>query len=174
MTKVFSQNRDQLLKAGTPEIIVKIFEWSQRSYGVMDDEFVKHSQHLTLTDTEAGYDKPPEFLLVGKLSAARSVFGDKWADTIRHTQQTPINDLDLHSAEGYVEAGINGFNYDIVEFDTGKVCGVYHRLILPVRKRFDAKPTYFAMLPVPDHIEKSTKHSRHLYGGKGDSKRTLH
>lgn len=174
MTKIFSQNRDQIFKAETPEIIVKVFEWSQRSLGVMDDEFVQHTPYLTLTDTETGYDKPPEFLLVGKQSAARAVFGDRWADSIRETQKTPISDLEIHSAEGYLNAGIHGFNYDIVEFDTGSVRGVYRRLIIPVSKHFDGKPTYFAMLPAPVNIEKSDPGTGEFYHRAIGNSRTLH
>lgn len=174
MTKISSQNKTELLKAGTPDILVKLFEWASRTNGVIDQDFINLTPYLTLTWADVDYEKPPTFMMVGRMSAAREVFGDSWADNVRETQETPIADLDKHSAHGYLKAAETGANYDLVDFDTGSVRGTYRRLIVPVRANYTSTPLYYAMLPVPINIEKSALRAANIYSGIIEQRANLH
>lgn len=153
MSKIHPMSDKELLKADTPDLMIKLFEWSRREHAVMDDELVQMSPYLTFTHTDLQTDKPPSFYLIGKKSAARDVFGHQWADNIRKSQASPIKNHKQPSADGYFKALQNGFNFDHVEFNTDKVMGVYRRLIVPVRAKLAMQPSFFVMLPLPIQIE---------------------
>lgn len=154
MTKIHPMSDKELFKADTPDLMVTLFEWSKREHAVMDQELVEMSPFLTFTHTDLETNKPPSFYLIGKKSAARDVFGHKWADEIRNTQASPIKNHKQPSADGYFKALQNGFNFDHVEFETDAVMGVYRRLIIPVRTKLMMQPSFFVMLPMPIQIER--------------------
>lgn len=153
MTKIHPMSGKELLKADTPDLMIKLYEWSKRGHAVMDNELVGMSPFLTFTHTDLTTEKPPSFYLIGKKSAARDVFGNQWADNIRKSQQSPIKNHKQPSADGYFKALQNDFNFDHVEFKTDTVMGVYRRLIIPVRTQIDMQPSFFVMLPMPIQIE---------------------
>lgn len=153
MSRIHPMSDKELLKADTPDLMIKLFEWSKREHAVMDQELVEMSPYLTFTHTDLQTEKPPSFYLIGKKSAARDVFGHDWADNVRKSQASPIKNHKQPSADGYFKALQNGFNFDHVEFDTETVMGVYRRLIVPVRSGIKMRPSFFVMLPMPIQIE---------------------
>lgn len=153
MSRIHPMSEKELLKAETPDLMVELYEWSKRGHAVMDDALVEMSPYLTFTHTDLTTEQPPSFYLIGKKSAARDVFGHKWADNIRKSQASPIKNHKQPSAEGYFKALLNDFNFDHVEFETDNVMGIYRRLIVPVRSKIGMQPSFFVMLPMPIQIE---------------------
>jgi hypothetical protein len=153
MSRIHPMNKNELLKADTPDLMIALYEWSQKGHAVMDHELVEMSPFLTFTHTDLTTEQPPSFYLIGKKSAARDVFGNQWADNIRKSQASPIKNHKQPSAEGYFKALQNDFNFDHVEFDTDDLKGIYRRLIVPVRTEIGMQPSFFVMLPMPIQIE---------------------
>lgn len=175
MPHVYKPTKNWILPSNTPDIFQQFHEWSQRTNGRMDSNLLDFSDYLIFNEMNAKADKPPSFYIIGSKAQSRLNLGNDWANTIRHSQQTPVMKLDEITPAGYFNALHIGWNYDIVEIEDQNIRATYKRLIIPIRTKQYLKPIFFAtLLHFDEFYQKGCKldGTNHLIENK--RARTLH
>lgn len=134
---------------------IKFYEWAMRGGGLCDDELVfEHSKYLSLCNTDAKFDFPPNMFLIGKEAGGRKKFGDAWADSFRINRTSPISGLEEITAPGYLKSLSNGVFMDCIEYKDTKSFGLYNRLIIPIKMRENERPFMIGSFLIFQHYEK--------------------